>query len=83
MNDRTNTQDPSAESLLGQAADEFSERLSRGEAPDIEEYAGRYPQVAELIRQVFPALSILKASPNPESESDPRIVEPAVKPTHS
>ena len=77
MNHPTNTQDLSAESLLGQAADEFSERLSRGETPDIEEYADRYPQVAELIRQVFPALSVLKVSPNPESESDPRMVESA------
>ena len=75
MNDRTNTQYLSAESLLGQAADEFSERLSRGETPDIEEYADRYPQVAELIRQVFPALSVLKVSPNSESEPDPRIFE--------
>ena len=71
-----NDQELSAESLLGQAADEFSERLSRGESPDIEEYAQRYPQIAELIRQVFPALTLLKASPNSESESDPRIVDP-------
>ena len=77
MNDRTNTQDPSAEALLGRAADEFSERLSRGETPDIEEYAQRYPQVAELIRQVFPALNVLKVSPNSESEHDSRVLERA------
>ena len=30
----------SMESLLGQAADDFTQRLNRGEQPDIEEYVG-------------------------------------------
>src|SRR5262249_47002920 len=33
----------SAETLVGQVADEFLERLDRGEQPTIEEYAQRYP----------------------------------------
>ena len=70
MNDRISSQDQSAESLLGQAADEYSERLNQGESPDIEEYANRYPKVAELIRQVFPALNILKVPAEKESEAE-------------
>jgi hypothetical protein len=38
--------DISAESLLGHVADEFVERLDRGEHVGIEEYAERYPQIA-------------------------------------
>ncbi len=50
----------SMESLLGQAADDFTQRLNRGEQPDIEEYASRYPQIAPLLRQVLPALQMLR-----------------------
>src|SRR5712692_5607270 len=35
----------SMESLLGEVADEFTQRLNRGEQPDIEEYAARYPRI--------------------------------------
>ena len=50
----------SMESLLGQAADDFTQRLNRGEQPDIEEYAVRYPQIAAVLRQVLPALQLLR-----------------------
>jgi tetratricopeptide (TPR) repeat protein/serine/threonine protein kinase len=49
----------SVETLLGQAADEFTERLNRGEQPDIEEYAQLHPEIAELLRQVLPALQVM------------------------
>jgi serine/threonine protein kinase/WD40 repeat protein len=47
------------DSLFGQVAGEFSERLARGESPEIDEYLTRYPQIAESIRDVFPALQAL------------------------
>ena len=50
MNQQANLEDLSVESLLGQAANEYSERLACGESPEIAEYAERYPQIAELIR---------------------------------
>ncbi|MBP7937623.1 MAG: protein kinase [Phycisphaerae bacterium] len=53
--------DPSVEFLLGQAADEFTARLETGDWPDIEEYVRRYPQIADAIRQVFPALQSLSS----------------------
>ncbi|HEY3241908.1 MAG TPA: serine/threonine-protein kinase, partial [Phycisphaerae bacterium] len=49
----------SAETLLGRAADEYTQRLQRGERPDIEEYVQNYPQIAAVIRQVFPALQTI------------------------
>ena len=45
---------------LGEIANEFSTRLANGESPSIEEYAHKYPQIAQMIREVFPALSLLK-----------------------
>ncbi len=55
------------DSLLGQVADEFLDRLNRGEHPDVDEYAHRHPELAEVIRRVFPALQVLK----PGSGVDP------------
>jgi serine/threonine protein kinase len=44
------------EELVGRITDEFLERLDRGEEPEVEDYARRYPEAAAVIRQVFPAL---------------------------
>ena len=41
--------------LLGQLAEEFSARVRQGQMPDLEEYAGRYPALAERIRALFNA----------------------------
>jgi serine/threonine protein kinase len=60
----------SVESLVGQIADEFTERLNRGEQPDIEEYAQRHPDIADLLRQALPALQAL------EPNTVPRLSQP-------
>ncbi|HLJ96409.1 MAG TPA: protein kinase [Gemmataceae bacterium] len=53
------------ESLVAQVTDDFMERLSAGEQPNIEDYADRYPQIAPVLRQVLPALELLRvAVPN-------------------
>ena len=49
----------SFDSLLGDVAGEFFERMTNGERPDIEEYVARYPQLAEQIRSAFPALQLV------------------------
>jgi WD40 repeat protein/serine/threonine protein kinase len=51
--------DRSMEALVGQVADEFTERLNRGEQPIVEEYAQRYPEIADLLRQALPALQAI------------------------
>ena len=53
----------SVESLISEVTDEFMDRLDRGERPEIEEYALRHPQIAAVLRQVLPALQVLRASP--------------------
>jgi eukaryotic-like serine/threonine-protein kinase len=41
-------------------ADEFLARRRRGERPTVEEYEGRYPELAESIRNLFPALILME-----------------------
>ena len=52
----------SVETLLGEIAGEFFERAARGERPRIEEYVERYPELADQIRRVIPALELIGAS---------------------
>ncbi len=48
---------PSAEyDRIDLLLDEFAARLRRGEHPTIKEYADRHPELAEQIRELFPAL---------------------------
>ncbi len=42
--------------LLDRLAEEFAERFRRGERPTIEEYTENYPELAEEIRELFPAM---------------------------
>jgi serine/threonine protein kinase len=55
-------EDTSLESLVARVADEFLERQQRGERPDVEEYAARYPQAAVLLRKVLAAFQLLGLS---------------------
>lgn len=41
-------------------ADEFVERQRRGETPAIEEYAERYPHLADAIRELFPTIAAVE-----------------------
>jgi serine/threonine protein kinase len=41
-------------------ADEFVARQRRGERPSLSEYTGRYPQYADEIRDLFPALVMME-----------------------
>ena len=45
----------SLESLVGRLADEFLRRQEAGERPDVEEYVARYPQAADVLRNVLAA----------------------------
>lgn len=47
------------ESQLGRIADEYADRLNRGERPDIEIYAERYPDLADTLRRVLPTIEVM------------------------
>jgi serine/threonine protein kinase len=55
----------SVESLIAELADEYRERLERGERPDVEEYARRYPHLAPVVRQVLASLELIRVSARP------------------
>jgi WD40 repeat protein/serine/threonine protein kinase len=42
--------------LLDQLAEEFAERFRRGERPSLKEYLDRHPDLADDIRELFPAM---------------------------
>src|SRR5438034_5147229 len=42
--------------LLNQLADEFAARYRRGERPSLSEYVNRHPELADDIREFFPAM---------------------------
>ncbi|MBV8315992.1 MAG: hypothetical protein JOZ53_13705, partial [Planctomycetaceae bacterium] len=45
---------------LGRLADEFLQRYRRGERPPLTDYTRRHPELAERIRDLFPALVLLE-----------------------
>src|SRR5262249_33265683 len=59
-NDRSVT-DP-----FGQIADEFVEAFRQGQRPSVEEFARRYPEHADEIREVLPALVLMEKAKAPE-----------------
>jgi len=71
--------------LLDRLAEEFAERFRRGERPSLEEYTDRYPDLAEDIRELFPAMIKVEqaeaqagdsevANPTPRKIGDYRIL---------
>jgi WD40 repeat protein/serine/threonine protein kinase len=73
VSDRSAVDDASIEVLFGQIADEFTQRLNRGEQPQVEDYALRYPQLATLLRQVLPALLLIRSPAGNASGSGPAL----------
>ena len=60
----------SADALMGQIVDEFLERRARGDEPDVEEYARRHPELADVRRQMLPALQLMRSCGDPGARAD-------------
>jgi hypothetical protein len=56
---------------IKELAEDFLARYRRGERPSCEEYAQKYPKLADEIRDLFPAL-ILMEEVGPAKEDSPR-----------
>jgi serine/threonine protein kinase/WD40 repeat protein/Flp pilus assembly protein TadD len=54
-----------------QLAEEFIERQRRGEHPSLSEYASRYPDLADAIRDLFPALVMIEELKSAGAGEDP------------
>ncbi len=60
-------------------AEEFAERFRRGERPSLQEYVDRLPEMADEIREMFPALVEVEQADGDargEASSPPRTVTP-------
>jgi serine/threonine protein kinase/formylglycine-generating enzyme required for sulfatase activity len=53
---------PSAPDPFGLIADEFVEALRQGQRPSVEEFARRYPEQADAIREMLPALVLMETA---------------------
>jgi WD40 repeat protein/serine/threonine protein kinase len=58
--------DPSAADPFGQIADEFVEALRQGKRPSVEEFARRYPDHVDEIREILPALVLMEKAKAPD-----------------
>ncbi len=57
--------DASLDALVAQVLDDFRTRQQRGEHPEVEEYAARHPEAADLLRRVLATFQLLEASSSP------------------
>src|SRR5262249_14597554 len=51
---------PSVADPFGRIADEFVEAFRQGQRPSVEEFARRYPEHADEIRDMLPALALME-----------------------
>src|SRR5262245_47920509 len=61
--------DPSLADPFGQIADEFVEALRQGRRPSVEEFARRYPDHADEIRDMLPALALMEQAKSSDDSS--------------
>jgi WD40 repeat protein/serine/threonine protein kinase len=55
-----NDNDPSSADPFGAVADEFVEAFRQGKRPSVEDFARRYPEHADEIREMLPALVLME-----------------------
>jgi hypothetical protein len=48
------------DNLIGQLAEEWRQRVRQGKRPDLSEYTRRYPELAEDIQDLFPAIAVME-----------------------
>src|SRR5262249_52509344 len=61
--------------LVDQLAEEFVLRYRRGERPSLQEYLDKYPELADDIRELFPALVEMEQVKEDQGEAPPAAVE--------
>jgi WD40 repeat protein/serine/threonine protein kinase/tetratricopeptide (TPR) repeat protein len=74
------SEDPSAADPLGQIADEFVAAFRQGKNPSVEEFAQRYPEHADEIRDMLPALVLMEQAKSAEAPVQRRPARAAAAP---
>src|SRR5260370_11600146 len=60
--------DQAEEERVAEVVDHFMDEVRQGARPDAENYARRHPDMAELLRQLLPALQVMQP---PSADGDP------------
>lgn len=69
------------EDVIGALAEEYLDRLRRGERPEVTEYCDRHPELADRIAAVFPTMAMLEdLAPSPEQAAHMPAAPPAKAP---
>ncbi len=77
--------DPSTADPFGAIADEFVEAFRQGQLPSVEEFARRYPEHADEIREILPALVLMEKAksadgpPGQRGQARARAAEPPLQ----
>jgi tetratricopeptide (TPR) repeat protein len=53
-----------------QAAADFTRRVRAGERPTVDEYADRYPEIADLLRELLPTVAAVERAKSDSKEAD-------------
>ena len=64
--------DPPGAAPLGLIADEFVQAFRQGKRPSVEEFARRYPEHADEIHEILPALVIMERAKSADGTSGQR-----------
>jgi tetratricopeptide (TPR) repeat protein len=62
------SQAASDDALVGRVVDDFVAALDRGEHPQVEDVAGRYPEIGDVLREVLAALEFVRVAAPPAEE---------------
>jgi WD40 repeat protein/serine/threonine protein kinase len=65
---------PSSADPIGEIADAFVEAFRQGKRPSVEEFAGRYSELADQLREILPALVLMEKV---KSEDDASASQPS------
>lgn len=60
-----------ADALVGKVVEEYFERSSRGEQPQLNEFVERYPQIGDLLKTIIPALQAAEVTSDASLANDP------------
>jgi serine/threonine protein kinase len=59
MNEPTYAEDEAVEALVAEATDAYLDSLHKGERPEVETFARRYPAIETILRELLPAVCVM------------------------